>query len=357
MNGKRSKAPLVMALIGAAVVAVITWLVIRGFSTPGPGVSSPKPSNNAPPPPPPEQSQGALDRARQLLRQNQAAQAESVLRAAIEKDAANAELHALLAETLLSLQRPVEAADAYEQALFAGMENAEIRFAAGSASSLAGRLDRAEEHYARAEQLAPDNPKHPLYLAQILRKLGRNEEAKAKLLRAATIDPTLAIAWGTLGAIGLEENNLSVAMGHVRRAREIEPGNATWRILEAKILRRQGQPEEALRLLMAMPDSDRLGDATILEEIGLNFGLLKRPADAAQVFAAAADRQPRNAELLYQTALWHERAGDRDAAAVFARRAAELGHEPAKLKADALSAELVRGRDPAGGKGDPDPNK
>lgn len=347
-------------LIGAAValVAVVVAVVFlaRGFLAGGSGGGAQQAAQTA------ELTPGELEslvgRARQFLRQSQPAQAESVLRAALQRSPSSSECWALLAESLLVQNRPREAAEAFEQAVVNGGEDAELRFAAGSAASLAGQLDRAEEHYARAQQLAPSNPKHPLYLGQVRRKAGKTDQAKVDFLRAATLDPDLAIAWGSLAAISFEENNLSVATGYVKRARAAEPELATWRLLEAKILRRDGKPQESVRLLMAMDDQSRLADPTVLEELGLCFGLLQQPGEAAQLYAAAAERQPRNTELLHNAALWYERAGVLDAATVYATRAAELGHDPSRQLAVRLSEKQRTEAAATGtGKGEVEPNK
>lgn len=316
------------------VLAVVALLAHSFWSGPGaPGSAGAAARSTADPAAVAE----IMDRARQRLKQNEPGAAESILRAGLDADPGNQDMRMLYGETLLTLGKAREAYRQYEQAIAIGPDNAELRFAAGTVASVAGMLDRAEENYARAQQLAPNNPKHPLYLGQVLRKLGRIDEAKAAILTAAKLDPNMAYAWGTLAGIALDENKLSIAETYIRKARDADPKMGAWRLLEAKVLRRQGKPEDAVRLLMALDESDRLTDPNVLEELGLSLGLMKRPADAAALYADAVERNPKDKELLYQTALWYQRAGMEDAAKVYAKRAADLGQPDAKKLADGMA--------------------
>lgn len=278
-----------------------------------------------------------LDSARSYLREDEPGKAEAILREGIEKAPRDQDLRTLYAEALLQSGKHSEAIEQYEHAIFIGPDSAELRFAAGTVASVAGEPERAIEHYWQARNLAPDNPKHPYYLAQVQRKVGRVEEAKASLLHAGKLDPSLGGVWATLAAISLDENKLSLAETYIERAREVQPDNTGWRIIEAKILRRRNRPQDALRLLGAIPRQQRLGDTAIVEEIGLCYGLLQRPEDAATLYADAAEIHPEDAEILYGAAQWYERIEERDVALIYARRAAALGHEGADALANRLS--------------------
>jgi len=284
----------------------------------------------------------ALREAEKLQRQGEYAVAETLLREALERHPNDRDLRVMLAETLLSQDRYREAYEQYNHAIAAGPDIPELHFAAGTVANVAGMPDRAAEHYKHAQRLARSNPKHPLYLGQIQRKLGRINEAKESLLRAANLDPSLAIAWGTLADIALGENNLSIARTHVRRAIDAAPHAVAWRIVEARILRRSNQPEQAARALMALDRATRLSDPNVLRELALCYGMLNRPGESARLYARAVEfNQKRQSasldELLYEAALWYERAGESDVAAVYADRAARRGHEQAAKLAQRLS--------------------
>jgi Tfp pilus assembly protein PilF len=270
-----------------------------------------------------------LDSARHSLDTQEPEKAEIVLRAAIDKAPEDQDLRIMYGETLLALGKTRESYSEYEKAIFIGPDHAELRFTAGTIANAAGMTEQSVEHFSMAQSQDPTNAKHPLYLAQIQRKMGDLEAAKASLLRAVKIDPSLDIAWGVLANIALDENNLSLATNHIKRARQLAPSNIQWRLTEARIHRRENHPEDALRLILALDEAQLLADPMLLSEAGLCYGMLRRPADAADLYGRAVERNPENPDLLYEAALWHQRADLGDAAVVYASRAANLGNEAA----------------------------
>ncbi|TVQ31875.1 MAG: tetratricopeptide repeat protein [Phycisphaeraceae bacterium] len=268
-----------------------------------------------------------LEQARQHLNQNEPGQAQAILRDAIEADPEDQELQILYAESLLAQAKVREAYRHYEAAVAIGPDNPELRFAAGTTASMIRLDEQAEEHFWRAQQLAPSNPKHPLYLGHVQRRRGNTDDARASFLRAATLDPQLGHAWGSLAGIALDDNKLSVARTYISKARDAEPDSVLWRVIEAKILRRDNDPESALRLLSALDEDVVLSRADVLEEMGLCYGLLGRPSDAANLYAEAAAIDRENIGLHLEAAKWYERAGDADVAAVYASLAARLGSD------------------------------
>ncbi len=274
--------------------------------------------------------QTSLTAVRQYLRDGEAGKAELILREALDSAPRNQDARILLAEALLGQDKAGDAYEQYVEAIAIGPDHAELEFAAAAVANTAGLPDRAEEHYWKAQSLDPSNPKHPLYLAQIQRKLGRVDEAKASLLRATTLDPGLAIGWGVLADIALEENKLSLARQHIAKAREAEPGTARWRLIEARILRRDNNPEGAVRLLRSLPEEELLFDPALLTELATCYAMLARPDDAAGLYMMASARRPEDADLAYDAAVWLDRAGRARDAQVFAAAAANRGHQKAR---------------------------
>jgi len=313
-----------MASLSALAIIIIAVALFRALTGAGPLTS--------------EAGQGArpaalldaLDAARKSLLAGEPAAAKALLTKLVERYPRDQDARTLYAESLLELGEPERALDQYEQAIAIGPDFPELRFAAGSAANIAGHPQTAEIHYHRAQALDPSNSQYPLYLGTVQRNLGRTVEAQASLLRAVKLSPDLANAWGQLADIALQENKLSLASQHVGRARDLEPGSEHWRLIEARILRRQNKPENAARLLMAIDSDRRLSNPMILREIALCFGMLSRPDDAAELFADAVELRPDDPALLYEAALWHDRAQRPDRAFGFARRAAELGSDEAQ---------------------------
>lgn len=272
----------------------------------------------------------AIDAAKVYLTQQEPERAEAILVDAVASNQAEQDLRFLLAETYLVLDRKQEALEQYEAGIFIGPDHPEYRHAAGTLAAELGRLEDAEAHWGVAQKNDPTSPKYPLYRAQVQRSLGRVDEARANLTLAVRLDETLALAWGTLAAIALDENNAHIALHYLSNAKKHEPDRLEWRIMEARAHRRLNEPETAVTLLNAVSDSERLASTPLMIEMSMSLGMLGEPGRAASMLESAAQLRPDDAELVYQAALWLERAGMRERAGEFAADAAFMGHEGAK---------------------------
>lgn len=283
----------------------------------------------------------SVEAARHYLKQNEPGRAAAILREAAREHPGEQNIHLLLGECLLALDQPGDALDAYEHAIALGPDHAEYRHVAGTIAAEQGELQRAEAHYAMAQRLNPSNPKHPLYLAQVQRKLGELDAARASLATATNLDPDLAIAWAALAGIALEENRLSVAQDYIDKARELEPRRSTWRVVEAKILRRRHKPEQAAQLLYAIPEADRLADPDIVEELAMCLSMIGRTTEAANLYLDAASFHEDDPKVLHDAAVWLDRDGRTDRAVNFAAAAELAGYEPAARLRESLEAKLA----------------
>lgn len=315
-----------LSVLGAVVVGAGGWAVVSLLRSPRP-VAAPAGSSG---PALPQTIQEIVEAARAYMDQDKAASAEVILSAAVERFPESQMLSLLLGECLLQQDRMGEAYDFYARGIFIGPDHPEYRFVAGTLASKLGRLEDAETHYKVSQSLAPSNPKFPLYLAQVQRRAGKVDDARANLIIATKLDETLGIAWASLAAIALDENRLDVARQYVERARRLEPENAAFRIIEAKALRRDAEPERALAVLMEIPEGDRLRSPGVLLEMSLCYGMLGKTSEPAGMYVAAVAADPKDFELLYQAALWLDRDGQRERAEVYARNAANNGHEGAR---------------------------
>jgi lipopolysaccharide biosynthesis regulator YciM len=131
-----------------------------------------------------------------------------------------------------------------------------------------------------------------------------------------------------LAQIALSENKLGIAAQQIERARQLQPAEPAWVLMEARIRKREGDTERALELLHTLPqqEMDMPGTLSLMAEC---YGFLGRPGDAASRYLDAAERQPTNADLAFEAAQWLERTGERAEAVRWARRAEELGHRQA----------------------------
>ncbi len=270
----------------------------------------------------------SIEAAQSYMQQREPARAEAVLAQAVSQYPDDQELRVLYARVLMELKKPAEAYEEYIAALAIGPRTHELEFAAGTMANLAGQTARAAEHYSAAQAAQPKNPAYALYLAQVQRKLGDIPAAKANLVMAANLKPDDATPWGTLADIALQENNLDMALQHIAKAREAQPRVKEWRLIEARIRKRKGDPETTIIVLMGIETPQRR-DPQIVRLIAECYAMLDRPADAGHAFAEASDARPDDAELAYEAATWYARAEMKDRALVYAKRAIALGHTQA----------------------------
>ena len=241
------------------------------------------------------------------------------------------------AKALVALEKPEAAYEQMEAALAIGPRRHELEFLAGTCASSAQRLDRALEHFSMAQTGDLTEVMYPIYLGQVQRQLGMSDKAKASLLRAVKMDPENAIARGTLADIFLGENKISMAKQQIEYARKFEPESAQWRIIEARILKRDRNPEQALLVLQGMSEQDKL-TLPALRLTAECYGMLSKPKAAAEIYSRAVDAKPRHPEVAFEAALWYERAGDAENARSFAERAAMLGSEQAQQMLQRMTA-------------------
>lgn len=327
-----ARAPAIVALTLVAIAVIVAggWTIMSLLKTPPSGSPS-----AASPMATPQTVQEILDAARAYLDQDKAPAAEIILIAAVERIPDNQSLRLLLGECLLQQERLDESYDHYTQGIFIGPDHPEYRFVAGTIASKLNRLEDAETHYKVAQSMDRSNPKFPLYLAQVQRKMGKVDDARASLVIATKLDETLSVAWATLAAIALDENRQDVAKQYINRARAIEPDRPDFRVIEAKILRRGNEPQQAADLLLAIPEADRLRDQGTLLELSLCYGMLGKVSDAAAMYVAALGLNPDDPELAYQAAIWLDRDNQRGRAETYAQHAAAKGHEGAKKLVEA----------------------
>ncbi|MBN4060404.1 hypothetical protein JYT11_01015 [Planctomycetaceae bacterium AH-315-I19] len=277
-----------------------------------------------------ETPEDVLEVARVFIKDQKFGAADKLLENAVVMWPTHQGLRHLYSEMLLTLERPVESYAQEELALSIGPDHAEYRHRAGTIAASIGLLDDAEAHYAMAQTLDPRSAKHPLYLAQVQRKLGKIDAAKKNLVIAGKLDPDLAITWGSLAGIALDQNRLLPASTYIKKARGLEPGSALWRLVDARITRRMNNPSAALELLLAIERENILSDPDLLNEIALCYGLLGEPGSAAQWYVEAANRSADDSELVFKAAEWLERSGQAERAITYAHSASMLGHEPAR---------------------------
>ena len=107
-------------------------------------------------------------------------------------------------------------------------------------------------------------------------------------------------------------------------------------MIEARALNRLGRPQDAVNVLGALDETQRVSTA-VVRLAAESFGLLGKPDEAAEWWVRAADASPTDAVIAYEAALAAKKAGKTADAKRLADRATVLGHKDAA----ALKSELA----------------
>jgi tetratricopeptide (TPR) repeat protein len=320
-------------LIGLGVAAFALWSLGRPSGTTGPSTPQGAGARAVSGTPgvertlvaTPEALRGILESVGARLSAQDAPGAEGILRAAITQYAEDQDLRVALAEVLLQQDRPADAYDQYVAALAIGPRDAPLEHRSGLLAVQLSRFDRALEHFAAAQTAQPSNPEYALLVANEQLRAGDHAAAAAGFLRVTVMDPDSALAFGSLARAELAMNRANLAAQHAARARQFEPDEPAWRLIEARALVRTGQAELALALVAPLT-TDARAASEALSVAGQALGMLSRPAEAAALWTEHAQMFPADAAAAFEAAQWHRRAGDAAAASRWAAEAARRGH-------------------------------
>lgn len=329
-SGRRgaSIVPVLGAVLLLGAVGAIAWMSLgssptRASASPAPGATGADTRV-----PVAEAVETILGAVQQQVRMSRHEEAAAVLAEAVRTYPDQQVLRTTYADVLVALARPADAYDQYVAALAIGPRTAPVEFAAGTMANLTGRGPLALEHYTAAQTADPSNASYPLYLAQVQRSLNQTDAAKASLLRVVNMQPDNAVAWGSLADIALNENKIDLALQHVAKARGIEPRVGAWRLIEARALKRQGKPDQALLVMAGLsePEKLELHSARLIAECHAMKGEMET---AVSAILRAADAAPADSDLALEAATWLQRTDQIERARQYAQRAQMLGNDRA----------------------------
>ena len=287
--------------------------------------------------------------ANKLIEAGEFAQARVVLDAALAKQPSNDRLLRLNAELCFHEGDAGAAYDAMDRAIAVGDDLPEYRFAAAVYAMQIELYEHAETHLLKAQNDAPGNPKYAIYLAVLQHQyLDDSLEAKKNLLLATQADDALHQAWALLAEIALAENRPAVGLQHIERARRVAPGVSAYRVTHARLLRRNNMADEAVALMLTMPEFELLSDAAILAEAATCLGMAGRPGEAADLYLRSLTYHAGEAGVVYEAALWLQRAGRPAEALPLAERAEAGGWDQASALVDSLRSVDGSGDGPGG---------
>lgn len=195
--------------------------------------------------------------------------------AALMPDLAEAHIHCGVA--LAGLRRFVEAEAAYRRVLALQPNSA------GTLSELAlvlgelKRLDEALACHRRAAELEPANAMIHYRLSGALFEARDPYGSEASCRQAVTLDPNFSAAWSTLGQILRVLGRFEEAQSCFHRALELEPEQPTADAGLAVIGHRAGDEEQLDRLYKLLASTDR--PAAVRSDAGYALGMLLDNAD------------------------------------------------------------------------------
>ncbi|WP_181918686.1 tetratricopeptide repeat protein [Wenzhouxiangella sediminis] len=205
-----------------------------------------------------------------------------------------------MGEARLALEQYEQAREFLESALEAEPRADRLHYPLAMALRGLGDPDGMQEHLSKAGQIGitPDDPVAE-YLAahaagsriHILRgrkawSAGDVAGAADAFTRAVEADPASAVAWTNLGTAQAELGQLQSARKSLARALELEPGAERARENLVAVLRRNGQPQEALDTIDSAPGRTESVRWRLIESARIHFDLGDPDTAADQLLQA-----------------------------------------------------------------------
>jgi len=199
---------------------------------------------------------------------------ETLFRQTTRSTQSNAIAHLVLSEALLEKKKPQEALEEISKAIILTPKDGKLHLQAGRVCLDLNQPELAIEALQNAWKFNPKLDGVGFQLARAFRRVGRNDEAKALLIQHLEKHPRDGNAWNNLGGIQAEQRDVAGAEKSFQNALAKEPASL--------------EPRRNLIRLLAV--SGRSKEAIAHIQIGLKYN-------------------PDNAELWFQSGLFHEEAG------------------------------------------------
>lgn len=288
----------------------------------------------------PRSREALMGSAQLALRANHFAQAGGFLRRAKAIDPGDIGITLLLAETMLSLGKPIDARDALKAALKAHPKNARVHF-------LMGRIeDKLEAHakaivaYKRAIKLDPKYFEPYRHLSRLHLRRKESSLAFGVLMQADTVLKNASVR-NAIGEAHYTSGELKKARAKFEEALEMDAKLDIALFNLANTLRDQGQQKEALAKYQQLEERDRSFPG-LAAAIGHLHMLMLQPEKAAQAYQQALKAGSPSVKIRLEAARAFVRAGKFEEC--FKQAVIVLRETPTSSEAHALRAEANLGK-------------
>jgi tetratricopeptide (TPR) repeat protein len=238
----------------------------------------------------------------------------------VEKFPHAPEASRLVADVLMARQDWAEAFNWLTRSLEADNQRPDVHLLAGTVAMKIDRYEDAARHFGVAAELVPDDIQPRLYLASLYQHMGDDDKALRALLEARQIDTHSPQVYAMMADIYASQRKWSLAITNLKHAIDntAPTDKATinaYNLRLARFLNKWNKPEDALLVLDSLPGKG-LRDAMAVEQRATAQAMLRRNADAAVSFEAAATLQGFNGRLMVEAVRQYILAGNKAGAEI-----------------------------------------
>jgi tetratricopeptide (TPR) repeat protein len=161
-----------------------------------------------------------------------------------------------------------------------------------SLPSESARLLPLEVRMAKGAAGVPSEVAETLAAAEAAEKAGRLGEARAAYDKLIALRPDVAaVAHQRIGAAYIQEKQYGLALDHLQKALDADPGNATVQLIMAQAAFEGGLQERGMGLVAAI-DQAAIKDPDVAYNLGVQLLNAGRPEEAATFFSRSIALDP-----------------------------------------------------------------
>lgn len=226
----------------------------------------------------------------------------------------------LVADVLMARQDWAEAFNWLTRSLEADNQRPDVHLLAGTVAMKIDRYEDAARHFGVAAELVPDDIQPRLYLASLYQHMGDDDKALRVLLDARQIDTHSPQVYAMMADIYASQRKWSLAITNLKHAIDhtAPTDKATisaYNLRLARFLNKWNKPEDALLVINNLPGKG-LRDALAVEQRAIAQAMLRRNAEAAVSFEAAATLSGFDGRLMVEAVRQYILAGNKAGAVI-----------------------------------------